>query len=86
MCQLALPNALAPVLVDVVQELATERARRENAEVDRDVYRDWSILLMAEVFTLTRTTRRQAETIARLHTVIREYLTVPSTRRGRRSA
>lgn len=75
-------NPLAAVLTATIRELAAERAARSDAETDRDAYRTLACAALTHAHDLTATVRRQTETIARLHNLVRE----PGAGRERRAA
>lgn len=60
-------SPLAPCLTATLRELVVTKWERDDARRERDVFRDWSIVLMGE-------THRQAGTIRRQSAIIREHL------------
>jgi hypothetical protein len=57
-----------------------------DLQVDRDSYRLLAQTAIEHCYNLTLTCRKQSDTIIRLHQIIREYITAPSTARERRAA
>jgi hypothetical protein len=74
------------LLTEAVRDVSLWRGRANDLEAERDSYREWSIVLMGEVFRLTQRSKRQTETIIRLNTIIRDYLKTPDPQRERRAA
>ncbi len=77
---------LAPVLADAIRDLAAERVARLDTEDDRDAHRVLAQVALEHCHTLTITVRRQKDTIARLHGIVREHINAPAPRRDRRAA
>ncbi len=64
----------ARLLVEAIETIRAERILRVELEADRDAYRDLACAALAELSTLTARVRSQADTIARLHRIVRDYV------------
>ena len=80
------PADLAPIVADLVCDLAAGRGERIDLEADRDAYRLLAHVALGQIHDLTVKVRRQSDTIIRLHTLIRKYLETPGDGRERRAA
>jgi hypothetical protein len=74
------------LLAEQTRDLSLWRGRAADLETERDTYRMLAQQAIEHCHDLTMTVRRQQASLIRLHDLVHEHVTTPSTTRERRAA